>query len=313
MKTKDKKLLSQWITLLVRDPLRHVRRYVRALLGLNPYYARHFVRRCVRMLSYMLTAIYRKYLENVPDFDNELTSYGIAVSILLPSRGRVEMLKRTLRNIADTCGSDPSTVEILIRLDEDDDESIAAQESFHAACSPIDLKIIVGPRGEGYKNFHVFVNELAVVARGDFLMLFNDDARFLSRNWPLAILYWQNRLVILRFNTPGFSENIFPAVHRKIFEILGHYSLDTHCDSWIESVAYELFMQRDEMSVEIDHFRGTDEAMDQTYVETSTAYSITHPIFGKKKDLRKRDVLRLVDHIVKHGRSVKVLEAKEEK
>ncbi len=310
MKSKDKNLLSQWIGLLMREPLRHARGYFRALLGLDLYYSRRYVRRYFRMLWYLAMAMHRRYSGNVPDFGNELVSHGIGVSLLLPSRGRVEMLKNTLQNIANTCENDPSKVEVLIRLDEDDDESLTARESFYAACSPVDLKIIVGPRGEGYRNFHVFVNELAAVARGDFLMLFNDDARFLSRNWPSAIQGWRNQLVVLRFNTCT-SENIFPAAHRKIFEILGHYSLDTHSDSWIESVAGQLFMQRDEMSIEIDHIRGTEEARDQTYAETSAAYSITHPVFVKKKDLRKKDVLRLAGHIVKHGRSLNILKAKE--
>ena len=239
----------------------------------------------------------------IPDCGNGFESHGVLVSVLIPSRGRIKMLQETLANVAQTCGENHAQVEVLVRLDDDDAESLAATDSFHLACAPVKLTIVVGPRGGGYETLHLFVNELAAAARGDFLLLFNDDARFVSRDWSLHIARWRNRLVVLRFDTGDEMMNLFPAAHRKIFEILGHFSLDAHCDSWIEDVALAVDAQRHEAAVKISHLRDeSEEARDQMFIETSAAYARTQPIFRSKKKLRVVDARRLRAHIIRHGR-----------
>ena len=246
----------------------------------------------------------------------EFLSHGISVSVLLPSRGRVEMLKKTLANIAESCGDFHSQAEVLVRLDDDDADSLAARESLHAACAPVRLRVLVGSRGEGYYSFHNFVNELSAAARGDFLLLFNDDARFVSHGWPALFNKWRGALSVLRFRTGKAvgGLNLFPAVHRKIFEILGHFSLDTHCDTWMETVAHMAKMHYDEPDLEISHLRDTDDDTDdQTHAETSAAYATTLPRYRAKKNLRKKDAAQLKAHIMRYGRYLKIKTEENEK
>lgn len=246
--------------------------------------------------------------EDFADCGNEFESHGVTVSILLPSRKRREMLIKGLKNIAKTCGDYHQQVEVLVRLDDDDAESIAAQNEFHAAAAPVNLKIIVGSRWEGYLSFEKFVNELSAAACGDFLLLYNDDAEFLSDNWPMFIEKWRSRLVVLKFNTvPDMTLNIFPAMHRKIFEILGHYSLDTHCDSWISEVAQRLFIEKVDLDVKVGHLRDTeDDVHDSTFQETSSAYAVTAKRFWTKLNLIDKDSIILAKHILRHGHSLKI-------
>ena len=89
-------------------------------------------------------------------------------------------------------------------------------------------------------------------------------------------------------------------------EIVGHYSLDTHCDTWIAGVARKLGIEREVLEVEIDHFR--ESVNDQTRAETSAAYAETHPAFIQKHKLRGKDIARLSAHIFRHGRALRIQE-----
>ena len=294
MNKQPKSAASRLFNQLWRKPLRAVRRHLRFL---------HF-----GLMSVLAPSRF-------PDCGGGFESSGVFVSILLPSRGRAEMLQKTLANISQTAGKDSARVEVLVWLDDDDTESQAAAESFHAACAPVALTVVTGPRGGGYKTFHLFINELAARARGDFLMLFNDDARFVTNEWPHFFEQWRGQLAVLKFNTPGFGDmNIFPAAHRKVAEIIGHYSLYPHCDTWIEIISRDVGIHREVSEIEIDHFRDTsEEADDQTRAETSAAYTETHTAFRHKRGLLNKDIARLSAHILRHGRTLQIKQQGEQK
>lgn len=254
-------------------------------------------------------ALARKRIDDFSDSGNEFVSEGIAASVLLPSRGRPDELRRTLKNIAETSGGG---VEVLVRLDDDDLDCLEAQESFHAACAPLPLKIVIGPRGGGYRDLHNFVNDLAAMARGDFLVLFNDDAIFDCSNWGAQIFKWRERLAVLKFKTitneHNVTINIFPAVHRKIFQILGHVSLLNHFDSWIEEVARTAGCHYDDLSVKTIHMH--NESKDSNFSDARIVHAETNPEFHDEENvrLRKEDALCICAHIMRHGTMLNVVE-----
>lgn len=242
-----------------------------------------------------------------PENDSsDFVSQGKIISILMPSRGRPESLRDALRNITETC-NDPNLVEILIRLDDDDTETLEIKDSLVKECVPINLRIIVGPRGGGYKTFHVLINELAASAKGDFLFLFNDDARIKTERWDQLILKERERMSIIQTRTPiPEGSNMFPIVHRKIVQILGHFSLNPHCDTWMKLLSEECGIRVDIEAIAIAHIRG--QMKDTTYAETSSAYKTTSSSFFSPETTRIRhaDTARILRYLVRCGRRLNI-------
>ena len=234
---------------------------------------------------------------------------GKDVSVLLPSRGRPDALRAALRNLAETCEK-PERVEILVRLDDDDAAALAVRDSLAAECAPVDLRIIVGPRGGGYRTFHNFVNELCAVARGDFLFLYNDDSRIETRGWDRQTAAERENLCVLNPATPeNPSRNIFPLAHRKVVEILGRFSPIPFCDAWVQDVADAAGVHREMPLFVIRHLR--DEMADATFAETSAAQQYAQDTYRSAASAfrRGRDAGILARHVARCGRKLEIRES----
>jgi len=134
---------------------------------------------------------------------------------------------------------DPKSIEILLRLDDDDAESQKAVECMNLVFGDtVKIHAITGPRGGGYRDFHIFVEELCAVARGDFLLLFNDDAVMDTERWDIKFSYFRNEFCVLRLDSSqNCYDNPFPAVHRKVHQVIGHFSKHAYCDAWMERIS----------------------------------------------------------------------------
>lgn len=89
------------------------------------------------------------------------------LSVIIPSRGRIEGLVKTVKSL------EQPGVQIIVRMDNDDVTSLG----FSAfTCLKDHILLIVGPRYRGYIDLNLMSNECAKIATGDFLMVFNDDA-----------------------------------------------------------------------------------------------------------------------------------------
>lgn len=148
----------------------------------------------------------------------------MTVSVLVPSRERPELLRRSLRSLGER------DIEVLIRVDEDD-PSLAAYTELPG--------VSVGPR-HGYRGLHHYYNELAARATGEWLMIWNDDALMMTAGWTQIIGRYHGKMVVLNPNTNHdnwkIDMNVFPIVPRRMYELLGHISLSLHNDSWLEFV-----------------------------------------------------------------------------
>ena len=76
----------------------------------------------------------------------------------LPTRGRIEPVKKSVQSLLDTA-IEPENIEILFRLDDDDDTDPEDLQSLHSH-----VKIITGPRLKGYQSLDKFYNELCEIA-----------------------------------------------------------------------------------------------------------------------------------------------------
>lgn len=206
------------------------------------------------------------------------------VSVLLPSRGRIKELGDTLASFKEHTRV-LDRVEFLIKFDSDDVASIAGIPTLPKG---LRYKFLISDRGQGYADLHLFVNDLANMAKGNWLFLFNDDALIESDGWDDLVADVEPRLIrpefkgtreicVLKCRDGESKMNLFPIVNRKIVKILGHFAGAAHCDSYIEKVIEMLHCQIYLADLRVRHLRGT--VQDETYMESNAAYSWTRPVF----------------------------------
>ena len=112
------------------------------------------------------------------------------VSVLVPTRGRVERLRKLIESFEQTHNG---VAQMVFRVDEDDPDTrdYLFERCFPQALSP--YRVVVGPRLEGYRSLPRFFNQMLSVATGDVLMCGNDDMVFRTAGWPALILNAANR------------------------------------------------------------------------------------------------------------------------
>ena len=118
------------------------------------------------------------------------------ISILLPSRGRREVLKESILTLIENA-SNPKRLELLLGLDADDE---GVQEYIKDNIAPILKEHQVECRANifeplGYENLHTYVNTLASNANGKWLMFWNDDGLMKTKNWDNVITEYDLSLI----------------------------------------------------------------------------------------------------------------------
>ena len=161
---------------------------------------------------------------------------GPLVSILIPSRGRPEYLKHAVASCFETV-DDRKNVEVLIRCDEDDKETIDVAIRLQQFFG---LSWYCGPRKLGYLSLPEYFNSLLPQAKGDWLILFNDDACFTQKGWDTALANatmatWhgcpEDIALFTGYDQNGSPCNAFVFVRRKTAEILGHIGTTCYADN----------------------------------------------------------------------------------
>jgi len=142
------------------------------------------------------------------------------ISILTPTRGRPEMARRMMDSAGDH--------EFLFYVDEDD-------------TSEYDVPHIVGPR----VRLGVVWNYLARQAKGDYLMMGNDDLIFRDKHWAERL---QEVLPSTEIGVACFDDGInggkhfaFPIMTRAWYEAVGQFTAEVFTfgfhDTWIFDIA----------------------------------------------------------------------------
>jgi glycosyltransferase involved in cell wall biosynthesis len=194
------------------------------------------------------------------------------VSVLLPTRGRYEMLVRSLESLTENC-SDVNNIEILLAVDTDDTETT---DKIAKLIEGKDYFKMFFYERKRYRGLHLYINDLCHKATGDSLMIWNDDAIISSKNWDLEIakLHKENFCVLsLKVeNMEDFWNNIgvlFPVIPKKWIEITNIWSPVPGLDSWIDLLSKRLGIQKKLASVVIHHdrFELTGNNNDETYTE----------------------------------------------
>jgi len=165
------------------------------------------------------------------------------ISVLLPTRGRREVLKSSLESLISKA-KDPEKLELLLGIDEDDEGS---REYIEKEIAPMLREHKVECRANvfkplGYENLHVYVNTLAGSASGDWLFFWNDDGVMVTDGWDEVIRSYtgQFKLLAPHDNHNGHPYAIFPIVPRDWFMLIDHLSQNAQNDAWLSHIAYML-------------------------------------------------------------------------
>lgn len=165
------------------------------------------------------------------------------VSVLLPSRGRPQWLKESVRSLWDRAVH-PHHLELILKIDEDDTATRQAAEEI--AATGVRTILWVSPRGKGYEEIHHWINGMASLSSGQWLLIWNDDARMNSDRWDEMVHFciadpdfWHGVDEVC-VKVPQINGEVgctaFFFVHRKVYELLGRVSYIPHCDTWVASM-----------------------------------------------------------------------------
>lgn len=171
------------------------------------------------------------------------------ISVLCPTRLRPKGLAETIESLTGT--SQGPRFEVLIAIDPDDGSYDPPPHiAINAKCS---LKRFITTERYGYRQLHRYYNLLAEQARGDWLLLWNDDARMGTYGWD-QIIEAQDPSVVLGLHNPHDPIPAFPAVPKRFVDALGHFSLGPHNDIWWQEIALRLDILQ-WVDVHVEHLR----------------------------------------------------------
>jgi hypothetical protein len=170
--------------------------------------------------------------------------------------------------------------EVLLYVDTDDPQ-IKAYRSLASR----KVKVFVEAR-LGYANFHRMVNFLAKKAKGEWLLLWNDDMRIIG-DWTVPDA--TDKPQVLNFWDPNNQvNNLAPVISRKMYEIMGHFSLSTHCDSWVQDIANELGIHVPVHGAQVQHLR--ESLNDATKSQTQPVYATSSPEYDGLEMMKLREI-----------------------
>jgi glycosyltransferase involved in cell wall biosynthesis len=237
-------------------------------------------------------------------------SSNCKISVLLPTRGRTESLKRSLDSLVDLADS-PGSIEILLAFDDDDTASskwFQDNVTEHLDSAGAKYTAFSFPR-LGYLRLNEYINNLARKSQGDWLFFWGDDAIMNTPGWDSKISMI-DKFRVLRIPTHNCHPYaIFPIVPRQWFEMFGYMSAHQLTDSWVSQVAYMCDIMQDiEVDVTHDRFDLTGNNNDETFANRpmlegnpADPRDFNHKNWSMR---RMQDAHKIYDYLVSIGDNV---------
>lgn len=192
------------------------------------------------------------------------------ISILLPTRGRTDQLKRSVLSLIDLADS-PADIQWCFGFDNDDVDTIDYfKKNVLTEIEKSQARYrILGFNRLGYHRLNEYVNALAKQSTGDWMVFWNDDAVMQSTGWDTVIKGHTGKFCLQAFDTHNkHPYSIFPIVPREWLEVVGHLSLHPLNDAWLSQIAWILdIMLQIDVKVEHERFDLTGKNNDSTYNE----------------------------------------------
>ena len=165
----------------------------------------------------------------------------MSLGLILPSRGRPEGLKRSLKSIVDKSYSD--NIKVYIYLDDNDKTLDQYKIIINKFKRIVDLTI-----GQPIGVPKCF-NLLASKVQEKYIMMFNDDLEINTQSWDKFFLEDVDKIndeIFVAFFNDGINFNkhaAFPIISKKWFDLVGYSSKNLifqHNDTWVFSIGVML-------------------------------------------------------------------------
>ena len=189
------------------------------------------------------------------------------VSVIFPSRGRPEWLLESINSLLDQA-DDTTRIEIILRIDEDDAPTQLQAGYLLERLGKSNFNYIIGPRGNGYQDIHLWLNELAKKSSGDWVFIWNDDARMMTKSWDTYLESaamancWHCCpedicMAIPDIDGKGKSAYDFFMLRRKTVEVLNHVCMSPYGDAYIAQVMNIINTVSHVLNIKVHHARDT--------------------------------------------------------
>lgn len=186
------------------------------------------------------------------------------LSIFLASCRPVNLIQ-FLNNLKDTC-DDPSSFEVLIKVDEGSTDLIRNIETFRLT-SPYSIKFIASAKLDGYYTLHHGYNELLLLSNPEsyFCWLLTDEIRIQTKGWDRIIKKYVGffpddiiRLKLSIFQLKNYidffeclpSPDNYAVTSRKWLEITGGWGDFWGPDSWHQCIDFYLGASKNKLHPE---------------------------------------------------------------
>lgn len=165
----------------------------------------------------------------------------MSLGLILPSRGRPEGLKKSLKSIIDNSYS--KNIKVYIYLDDNDKMLDQYKIIINEYKRIVDLTI--GKPIGVPKSF----NLLASKVQEKYIMMFNDDLEINTQSWDKFFLEDVDKIndqIFVAFFNDGINFNnhaAFPIISKKWFDLVGYSSINLifqHNDTWVFSIGVML-------------------------------------------------------------------------
>lgn len=235
--------------------------------------------------------------------------------MLLATRGRTEMLGRSVRSLIELAAQ-PHRIQIMFAFDNDDQVGF---DYFERELQPwMDARDVnytaLKFNRMGYVNLHKYNNAMAKGTDSRWLVIWNDDAVMQTQSWDSEIMKYHGEFKLLSFCTHRMHPySIFPIVPRKWYDLLGYISPHPTQDGWVSQQAYMLDIYQ-RIAVDVLHDR-----YDLTGNNGDDIYANRPMLEGKPDDprdfhsqqmidLRHRDAAKLATYMRSQGISTEFFE-----
>jgi len=197
---------------------------------------------------------------------------SILVSVLIPTKNRVDLLRRSMASLFDL-SDDPGNIEVIVAHDDTDLPSIEyfSSSKWSTDCSAWGGSCRALPcPAWGYWELNRYYNIMAQQAQGQWFVIWNDDAVMLTQGWDQHIKKQNNFVGMLHMTTQNFKPNLtlFPIIPRVWNDLFGEISHTQITDTWIQNICHEAGAVLEiPVTVLHDRYDVTGNNLDQTYLD----------------------------------------------
>lgn len=237
------------------------------------------------------------------------------IAILLATRGRTEMLGRSIRSLVELANV-IDRVQLMFAFDDDDEVGF---NYFNNELKPwMDERKVnytaMRFKRMGYVNLHKYNNAMAKQSDAKWLVIWNDDAVMQSQGWDTTIMAYHGQFKLLSFKTHNMHPySIFPIVPRAWYDLLDYISPHPTQDGWVSQQAYMLdIYQRIDVDVLHDRFDLTGNNNDDIFANRPMLEGKPNDPRDfhsmEMMDLRHRDAAKLATYMRRLGLSTEFFE-----